>query len=182
MRKLLLLVSIIGITECTFGQTDYSMVNDSAGIYLTYNDFVNGKLTNSFMPYQKGYSLWAKGFFKYKDPELKTPDTSIIYKRSDIWGYTDHKGRLIRTFGNNHYKVLCDKGLIIYIIYSPTSVSYHFSKTLNDTVHRLSRKNLTIAYADNTDLLQKIKSSKKKDWLIWDEKKECYLLNRLFEE
>ncbi|MDP3200400.1 MAG: hypothetical protein Q8M62_11260 [Algoriphagus sp.] len=182
MKKLLLFIFILGIICNLSAQPNYSIPNDSAGIYLTYNDFVNGKPINSFKPYQKNYSLWPKGFFKYKDPELKTPDTTIIYKRSDIWGYTDHKGRLIRTFGNNHYKVLCDKGLIIYIIYSPTSVSYHFSKTLNDTVHRLSRKNLTIAYADNTDLLQKIKSSKKKDWLIWDEKKECYLLNRLFEE
>jgi hypothetical protein len=94
-------------------------------------------------PIKKTIPYGHKGFSKNKDLELKTPDTTIIYKRSDVWGYTDHKGRLIRVFDNRHYKVLCDKGMIIYIIYSPTKASYHFSKTLNDPIYRLTKKNLT---------------------------------------
>jgi hypothetical protein len=154
--------------------------HQKAGIYLTFEDFENGKLTYGFNPHQKNYSLWPQGFFKNKDIELKTPDTTIIYKRSDVWGYTDHKGRLIRIFDNHHYKVLCDKGIIIYIIYSPTRTSYHFSKTLNDSIFRLTKKNLATVYADNPDLLNRINSIKKKHWLIWDDKKESLLLNELY--
>lgn len=181
--KILIYLCLFVLTSNSlYAQYSYTMVNDSAGIYLTFEDFEAGKLTNGFKPYQKNYALWPQGFFKNKDVELITPDTSIVYKRSEIWGYTDHKGNLIRVFDNHHYKVLCDKGLIIYIIYSPTKASYHFSKTLNGTIYRLTRKNLTTIYADNPELLNKINATKKKHWLTWDEKKESYFINELFLE
>tara|TARA_R110002049_G_scaffold93484_4_gene231075 strand:+ start:225 stop:788 length:564 start_codon:yes stop_codon:yes gene_type:complete len=181
---LLLLFFLIVITgnNNLIAQSSYSTTTDSAGIYLTYEDFETGKLTNGFKPHQKNYSLWPQGFFKNKDVELKTPDTTIIYKLPDIWGYTDHKGRLIQVFDNRHYKVLYDKGLIIYIIYSPTKASYHFSKTLNDPIYRLTKRNLTTIYADNPEILQKIHPIKKKHWLTWDENKESYFINELFLE
>jgi hypothetical protein len=163
-------------------QSSVSMTNNSAGIYLTYEDFETGKLTNEFKSYQSHSFLWAQGFFEKKNILLKTPDTTIIYKRSDIWGYTDHKGRLMRVHNKQHYKVLCDKGLIIYIIYSPTRTSYYFSKTLNDPICRLTRKNLTTIYADNAEILLKIHLTKKKHWLIWDENKDIYFINKLFLE
>ncbi|PSK99813.1 hypothetical protein CLV48_1163 [Cecembia rubra] len=181
--KILIYLCLFVLTSNSlYAQYSYTMVNDSAGIYLTFEDFEAGKLTNGFKPYQKNYSLWPQGFFKNKDIELKTPDTSVIYRRSDIWGYTDHKGRLIRVFNDKHYKVLCDKGLIIYIIYSPTRTSYHFSKTLNDPINRLTKNNLAAIYIDNPDLLQRINSIKKKHWLTWDVKKESYFINELFLE
>jgi hypothetical protein len=160
-------------------QSSYSMTNDSAGIYLTYKDFETGKLTNGFKPNQNNYSLWPLGFFKHKDIELVTPDATTVYHRSEIWGYTDHKGRLVRVFNNKHYKVLCDQGLIVYIIYSLTRATYHFSKSPNDPIYRLTKKNIRNVYRDNPDLLHRINSTKKKHWLIWDEKKESYLLNEL---
>lgn len=163
-------------------QSSFSMTNNSAGIYMTYEDFEIGELTNEFKSYQSNTFLLTQGFFEKKNLLLKTPDTTIIYKRSDIWGYTDHKGCLMRVYNKQHYKVLCDKGLIIYIIYSPTRTSYYFSKTLNDPICRLTRKNLTTIYADNTEILQKIHHTKKKHWLIWDENKDIYFINKLFLE
>lgn len=165
-----------------YAQRAVELHNDSSGFYLTYNDFINGKITHGFPNYKKNYTLWPKGFFTNKDPELKTPDTSIVYKRADIWGYTDHRGQFIRIYKNKHYKVLCDKGLIIYIIYSPTKASYYFSKSINEPIYCLTKKNLLKIYADDKMNIGKIKSTKKKDWLIWDEKQESYLINRLFLE
>ncbi|MBS4040683.1 MAG: hypothetical protein KGZ81_08790 [Flavobacteriales bacterium] len=182
VRYLIILILFAGFSTTLFAQRSIEMPNDSSGFYLTYNDYVNGKITNGFPNYKKGYTLWPKGFFINKDPELKTPDTSIVHKRADIWGYTDHRGQFIRIFKEKHYKVLCDKGIIIYIIYSPTRTSYHFSKTLNDPIYHLTRKNLTNNYADNSEFLKKIYSTKKNTWLIWDDKKERYFLNKLFLE
>jgi hypothetical protein len=179
LLKILILIAIAG-SNYLHAQRYCSTKNDSAGIYLTYQNYETGKTTNAFKPYQKTYSLWPQGFFKNKDLKLKTPDTTCIYKRSDIWGYTDHKGRLIRVFNNHHYKVLCDKGMVIYIIYSPTRTSYHFSKIPNDPIYRLTKKNLKAVYADNPDLLKRISSIKKKYWLIWVDKKERFLLNVLY--
>jgi hypothetical protein len=63
---LLLLFILTAITGSSnlIAQSSYSTTNDSAGIYLTYEGFENGKLTNGFKPYQKNYSLWPQGFFK----------------------------------------------------------------------------------------------------------------------
>lgn len=167
--------------DCSlYAQRAVELPNDSSGFYLTYDDFINGKITHGFTNYKKGYTLWPKGFFTNKDPELKTPDTSIVYKRADIWGYTDHRSRLIRIFNNKHYRVLCEKGLVIYIIYSPTRTSYHFSKSINEPIYCLTKKNLLKIYADDKMNIGKIKSTKKKVWLIWDESNEQYLLNKLF--
>jgi hypothetical protein len=180
VRYLIILILFADFSTPLFAQRAIEMPNDSSGFYLTYNDYVNGKITNGFPNYKKGYTLWPKGFFTNKDPELKTPDTSIVYKRADIWGYTDHRGKFTRIFKDKHYKVLCDKGLIIYIIYSPTRTSYYFSKTLNDPIYHLTRKNLTNIYADNSEFLKKINSTKKNAWLTWDESKERYFINKIF--
>lgn len=176
---LFVLISISG-SNPLFAQRSYSMSNDSSGVYATFEDFESGKITNGFKPHQNNYSLWPRGFFKYKDIELETPGATIVYKINSIWGYTDHKERLMRVFNNRHYKVLCDKGLVIYNIYSPIKASYHFSKTLSDPIYRLTKKDLANVYADNPELLQRIDSIKKKHWLRWDKQKECYLLNELF--
>lgn len=179
-KKLILLMVVLIVStvrNILFAQSADSALSDSAGIYLTYEDFETGKLTNGFKLGQNKHSIWPQGFFKNKDIELKTPDSTFVYKRSDIWGYRDHRGDLIRIFDKHHYNVLCDKEMMIYIIYSPTRTSYHFSKTLNGTIYRLTRKNLTTIYADNPEFLDKINSTKKKHWLTWEGKKACFLLN-----
>ncbi|MFN4286568.1 MAG: hypothetical protein ACK4E8_11480 [Lacibacter sp.] len=175
-------LSVLLFNCSLYAQRAVELPNDSSGFYLTFDDFINGKTTHSFLNYKKGYTLWPKGFFTNKDPELKTPDTSIVYKRADIWGYTDHRGQFIRIFKEKHYKVLCDKRFIIYIAYSPTKASYYFSKSMNDPIYHLTRKNITNIYADNSDFLKKINSTKKNTWLTWDDKKERYYLNKLFLE
>jgi len=181
-RNLTTLIIFLVISNCntSFAQTYYSIKNDLAGFYLTYDDFINGKITNGVPTNKREYILYPQGGFKHKDPELKTPDTTIVYKRSEIWGFNDHRGQLIRVYEDRHYKVLCDKGIVLYIIYSPTSASYHFSKSLNEPVYRLTRKNLNTVYADNKVLLEKIKLSKKKEWTIKNEQAEMFGLNEIF--
>lgn len=170
----------ISNSNTSFAQTYYSIKNDLAGFYLTYNDFANGGIINGVPTNKREYILYPQGFFKYKDPELKTPNKTIVYKRSEIGGFNDHRGQLIRTYEDRYYKVLCDKGIVLYIIYSPTSASYHFSKSLNEPVYRLTRKNLNAVYADNKVLLEKIKHSKKKKWTIKNEQTEMFGLNEIF--
>jgi len=182
MKLLLLVFVLLVFTQVNnlFAQSSFSMSKDSSGFYLTYHDFETGKIINGFKPYQKNHSIWPQGFFKYKDIELKTPDTTIVCKRSEIWGYTDHKRRLIRVFNKHHYKVLCDKGIIIYTIYAPTKITYHFSRTLNDPIYQLTKKKLSTVYTDNPDFINRISSLKNKLWLIWDDKKERFLINEVY--
>jgi hypothetical protein len=152
---------------------------NTSGVYLTYEDFEIGNLSHNFKVEQEDYSLWPKGFLKYKDLRLDKKDTIYVFKRSDIWGYIDHKKRLIRIFNNRHFRVLCDKGLIIYIIYSPTRTTYYFSKTLNDSIYRLTKRNLNVVFAEH-QVLKKINTINSKKWLIWDEVNQQFLINQFF--
>lgn len=165
-----------------YAQYSYVLANDSSGIYLTYDDFVKGRVLHGFPNFKKGYTIWPKGVFSNKDLKLTAPDTSFVYKRSGLWGYTDHKGRLIRVFHENYYKVLCDKGLVVYVTSSPTRVSYYFSKTCDDNIVRLTKRNLMAAYSGQDFFLQKIKRSDKKEWLLWNDIAECYYINNLLSE
>lgn len=115
-RNLVALIFLWAISNCniSFAQTYYSIKNDLTGFYLTYDDFINGKITSGVPANKRENILYPHGFFKYKDPELKTPDTTIVYKRSEIWGFYDHRKQLIRVYYDKHYKVLCDKGIVLY--------------------------------------------------------------------
>ncbi len=175
----LIIIAFISGTTSLYGQSSFTSVNDSSGFYFTYEDFINGNISNGFPNHKKGYTVWPRGFFCHKDPELKTPDTTIAYKRTELWGYTDHKGRLIRIFSKKHYRTTCDKGIVIYIIHSPVKTSYHFSKSLNDEIFRLTKKNLLKVYRDDKSLLQTIRSSRKNQWLVWDDKHQYYRLNEI---
>jgi hypothetical protein len=88
----------------------------------------------------------------------------------------------MRIFNHHHYRVICEKGLIMYIIYSPTRTSYHFSKELNQPIFRLTRKNLYAQFTDKPEIIQKIKATQRKHWFIWDDNNEQYILNKLFIE
>jgi len=161
-------------------QHHYTVTSNLAGVYYSYNDFKNGNISDGFPLYKKEHTLWPKGFFVFKDAVIKTPDTSINYKLSDIWGYTNHKGQLIRVYENKHYKVVCGEELIIYVIYSPTKVSYHFSKSINEPIYRLSKNNIRREFKDNPELVKSINSIKRKYWLMRYHKNNCFLIDAVF--
>ena len=65
---LFLMFFLIAITQRSnlLAQRTLSMTTNSAGIYLTFEDFETGKITNGFKPYQKNYFLWPRAFLDTK--------------------------------------------------------------------------------------------------------------------
>ncbi|WP_205623553.1 bile acid:sodium symporter family protein [Anditalea andensis] len=183
-RVFILVVMVYGLstTTASYSQTSSYTLSDSSGIYVTYDDYLRQELNYIFPSNRKGYTLWPKGFIAYKDLKLSTPLHSEIIKASTFWGYKDHKGRLVRSFNNRHYKVLEIGGMIIYHIYSPTRNAYYFSKSLHHDIYKLSNKNLLKVYSDEPAFLKNLSVLKKNKWLEWDEKRQCNRLNGLWKE
>jgi hypothetical protein len=181
MKKLFLLFLLLPFVchGAFFDQKPYFIANDSAGIYKTFEDFQKGYLLHSMPVHKSCHTIWPQGFFIHKDIELKTPETSMVVCRDNIWGYVDHKDRLIRVFNHRHFMVLCDKGMVIYIIYSPTSVAYYFSKDLHEPIYHLNQHNLLKVFADNPTFCFKVKNTPRKYYLFWDDRNDMYLLNEL---
>ncbi len=169
-NKIIITFALVMVLARSVAQQAYSLPNDSSGIYMTYNDVISGKVTHGFMRNQKGYSIWPKGFFVSRDPELKTPEKRVVFRREAIWGYTDHKGRLIRVSGKFQYRVFGGGDPVIYIKYSSTSPAYYFSRTLDGPIYRLTRRKLREVYAADPDFLTLIDSTKRKEWLDWADK------------
>lgn len=179
--SLLLFFLAYGYASTCTAQKNYLIPNDSAGIYKTFSDFQEGHLQHRIPIHARQYTIWPQGFFAHKDIEISMPDSTVILPIQDMWGYVDHKGRLIRISGQKHFKVLCDKGIVIYITYSPTKVAYYFSETLNTRIHRLTKKELLTVSEYNPLLCQRIRNTRKKHFLVWNDKDQMYFINRMFE-
>jgi hypothetical protein len=65
LLKILILIAIAG-SNYLHAQRYCSTKNDSAGIYLTYQNFETGKTTNAFKPYQKNIPYGRRDFSKIK--------------------------------------------------------------------------------------------------------------------
>ena len=117
------------ICVCCFSKANAQTIKtDSCGVYNTYQDYIEHHFAYAIPVHRNAFTIWPQGFFINKDIELKTPNTTIVYKRADVWVYTDHRGRVIRMFNGNHYRIMCENGLIIYHNYSPTKTSYNDSE------------------------------------------------------
>lgn len=76
-KKNTLLLLLLWTGAASLSGQPFHMANTSSGIYLSYKDFEEGRITQDFENRRKGYTLWPMGFFKYRDIGLKTPDTLI---------------------------------------------------------------------------------------------------------
>ena len=56
--------------------------------------------------------LFDHKVFVNKDIKLNTPSSIIVHPRTDVWAYNDHRGRVIRMFNGNHYRIICENSLI----------------------------------------------------------------------
>ncbi len=176
----IMLLLACGYSTICPAQRSFFLANNSAGIYKTFSDFQNGYPQQSMPAHTHQYSIWPRGFFTYDGIKINTPDSTFNLPVKDIWGYTDHKGRLIRIFEEKQFKVLCDKGIIVYITYSPTRVAYYFSESLDAPIHRLKQKELLKVYEKDSLLSLRIKNTHKKHYLIWNDKEQMYFINQMF--
>jgi len=74
------------------------------------------------------FLLFDHKVFVNKDIKLNTPSSIIVHPRTDALAYNDHRERAIRMFNDNHYRIICENSLMIYLIYSPTKTSYNDSE------------------------------------------------------
>jgi hypothetical protein len=179
LLEFIFLVSLL-VAEKQHAQ-EWSHYNE-AGIFKTYQDFRNGQVHRPFKSYNANTIIWPRGFFKSGDLSIQTPDTSLIVNSTKIWGYIDHRNYLIRTFEGRHFKVVCDAGLIIYILYSPLSNAYYFSRTYDKPIYRLSKGSLSLVFNEKKELLDKLNAMGKKNWVTPHCSGEYLMINKAFRD
>jgi hypothetical protein len=86
--------------------------NLSSGVYLTYLDFQNNKLTNEALAGKeqiKTYDALGLSFIK-----VIYEDKSFVYPKNTIYGYIDNKGITYRYYNERKYKVESAGAIFIY--------------------------------------------------------------------
>jgi len=165
MKSVLLLFYLIaGILQAQIP----SNALKSNGVYLSSEDFMDGKLT---LPFNKEDRLKFKENYRLV-LGVKTPDTTFTFLYDEIWGY--RKGGIDwRIFNDEFYQLAYAEKICIYTF--PGSPSLYFSKSLTMPLHELTRKNLIAVYNSNVFFVEKINALPlTKSVYKWDREKKRY--------
>jgi len=140
----------------------------SNGVYLSSEDFIDGKLT---LPFNKVDSL------KFKENNklllgVETAHTTFNFLYDEIWGYRK-EGTDWRIFNDEFYQLNYEEKICIYTF--PESPALYFSKSLTTPLHELTRKNLIAVYNSNAFFVEKINALPlTKSVYKWDRKKKRF--------
>jgi hypothetical protein len=143
-----------------------SAKNQSAGLYLTVQDYLNHKLS-----YDTGSDkIRISGLFGTSSVILMHDGKKEVLPKSKIFGYSKD-GQDYRFFNNVEYCILSAKGLLIYSRSTlvqqgkgpkPTE-QYYFSPGLSDPIQPLTIANIKAVYAKYPKFTYAVESLFKND-------------------
>lgn len=127
---------------------------DSSGVYLTSNDFQNGKLDYAINCKTQKHKIKLKEFFSRPFIVVVHNDSSYTLPKNEVYGYRDCDENSYRFVDEKVYKILNPFETIViyrYFVYIPRDpvVDYFFSKGNTGTVEELTKVNLKRAFPDN---------------------------------
>jgi outer membrane pore protein E len=183
MKKSLSLICLTITIQMAVAQKDTCM----AGVFLTYNDFLNNKLTNKIDTKIKGNKF---GFILFKETiKVITPETKIKYAPGSIYGYYYCGMRYRYSPGGelyapeDYYKIEEMDGIVIYSSVFWGGSEYFYSKDLSTPIHRLNMSNLEKDFGDNTDFMTAVRKSKSRsDGLSKHNKNNHFTINSIYTE
>jgi hypothetical protein len=123
----------------------------SAGLYLTLQDYMNHKLSYTTVGNDK---LRVSGLFGSSTVVLIHDGKKQVFAKSEIFGYSKD-GEDFRFFNNAEYRIVSSKGILIYTSITlvqqgkgpkPTE-QYYFSASLSDPIQQLTIANIRGVYA-----------------------------------
>ena len=143
-----------------------SAKSQSAGLYLTVQDYLSHKLS-----YGTGSDkIKISGLFGSKTVVLTHDSKKQVFAKSEIFGYSKD-GLDYRFFNNVEYRILSAKGLLIYSRSTlvqqgkgpkPTE-QYYFSSGLSDSIQPLTIANIKGVYAKYPKFTYAVESLFKND-------------------
>jgi hypothetical protein len=133
---------------------------DSAGVYLTHQDYVNRKLTCKINPNKKGHKISFS--MNHKEIKLVRPDTTAVYKEGTVYGYYQC-GERYRYFKNAYYTITEKSPLVIYTITNGnfsgmTEVKYFYSMKSDTEIRSLTMSNLEEDFKSKPSFLTEVKN------------------------
>ena len=177
----------------SFGlQAQKSDPKTPSGLYLTAEDYQNGKLT---LPntYGKSHKIRLKDFWGSRYLEVEHEGQKYRFHKDSIYAYQDDKGKVFRFFKNysNEYRLLENKSLAIYSMTETDTrgkgakwvTLYFFSTSLKESIVPLTMENVKNAFPDNHKLHDELDKYFKKDQelTMYDNRHKAFRINHILE-
>jgi hypothetical protein len=146
------------IIAATFGFIQTSDAQQSKGLYLTYNDFLNHKLSYTEDPANPGKNkIIIHEFIGTGKVTVISEGKEMVFEKSKIFGYHDNTGNDYRFSDNKAYQIIDTTGFYLYSYDKlvqegkgpkPTRV-YFFSKKTYGALVPFTLKNVANAFPEN---------------------------------
>jgi hypothetical protein len=189
MKRFVLFVLLLTTCKAVVAQHNRHC---EAGVYLTTDDFINGRLSFKIDPGAPGYKLeipvpadWTLIV------KIVTPDTVMRFKPGTIFGYADCNKTFRYYAGGDlyapedFYRIEENGPLVIYTAVFVSMGEYFYSKTPGSAIHRLNLKNLRRDFKDQPQFLDAAKRLKRKELrgnLAKLDNNGAFTINKLYSE
>lgn len=157
--KKIMIISTIAMIVMTVGFAGRAVAQtQSKGLYLTYNDFVNHKLSYvEDRTNPKGNRIAIHEFIGISKVTVTSNGQKLSFDKSKLFGYHDNAGNDYRFDGDKAYQIIDTTGFYLYSYDKlvqqgkgpkPTRV-YYFSKKSNSELLPLTFRNIENVFSDN---------------------------------
>ncbi|WP_259068812.1 hypothetical protein HDF24_07855 [Mucilaginibacter sp. X4EP1] len=180
-------LSMILIIIITFGFIkNVNAQKQSEGLYLTYNDYLNHKLSYTTD------KISIHEFIGMKNVTVISNGKKIIIPKSQLFGYHDSNNNDYRFNDDKAYQIIDTTGFYIYSYDKlvqqgkgpkPTRV-YFFSKKTDDAILPLTAENIAVAFPKNTKFKYMVEVASKSDIKLdaYDAQSNEYKIKELYTE
>lgn len=162
------------------------------GVYLSANDFTNGKVSFAHNKKNKKYKFYLNEIIHTSSIKIISGDTVIVLKKDLIFGYYDKKNTCYRFYNKVAYKIINSSEKIL--LYSRSSLvggiknnrtvtNYFFSVTANSSIYPLTKWNLKTVLCKDVlfhELLD-IYFQSDNELTAYDSTNKITILNRIYE-
>ena len=186
--KILLTTIVIAYTLYFVQAQSEAKTYTSSGLYLTYDDFINHKLSYD------GSRMVLNNPFRSKTVTVVADNKKKDMFKNDVYGFQNSKKEDYRFINNESYKIVDTASFYIYYTYKQEEINkgkglvktdeYFFSVKGNSTVYLLTIGNLKKAFAGNDKFHYLIDATFKtdKDLLAYDDYLKTYKIKYLYNQ
>ena len=187
--KTSLIVLVIAFSICYVKAQAAPKTNEKNGLYVTYSDFKNHKLSYT------GNRISLNTLFGSGKINIITNNQKISLLKKDVFGFHDAKEGDYRFYKNELYKVVdAGEGLCLYYASRLEEINkgkglvktdeYFFSVSGNSEIYLLTMANLKKAFPDNNKFHYSLDATFKsdKDLMAYDSYSKMYKVKYLYNE
>jgi hypothetical protein len=177
MKKIIIVVLFLAATSNTFSQT-----KNLNGVYLTSNDFINGKI--HLKGDKKQVRVNEDLVFNPTYVRVKTEGKKYFFHKDSIWGVSDNKD-IYRFANSNNYTLIANSGIMLYlrrVSGRHMRIFYYFSENASSPILPLTIQNLEKSYVDNKKFHDLLHSAiiKDEELATYDEKCKSYRIVNIY--